>query len=387
MAKKIDVQKEPVKLREKVLKNGSISLFLDIYSNGRRHKEYLKLYLIKATTQAEKEQNRETLATAQAIKAKRQIEIQNGQYDFTRQFKEDILFLPYFRDMIEERGKNADSKGNYGNWKSCLRYLEIYCDEKTTFRDVTPEFVQGFKDYLDVADKEDFKRGPNAPKRVYEKLSTNTKVSYFNKLRACINHAFNERIIPTNPIIGITGFKAEEVKRDYLTFEEVKQLANTPCASPLLKRAFLFSCLTGLRASDIEKLTWDEVKKFGEYTRIEFKQKKTGGQEYMDIPAQAVKYLGERGEPTERVFSGFKYGVWISTYLRKWCDAAGITKKELTFHCGRHTFAVLMLDLGTDLFTVSKLLGHKDIKTTQIYAKVLDKNKQKAVSLIPNLDD
>ena len=387
MAKKIDVQKEPVKLREKVLKNGSISLFLDIYSNGRRHKEYLKLYLIKATTQAEKEQNRETLATAQAIKAKRQIEIQNGQYDFTRQFKEDILFLPYFREMIEERGKNADSKGNYGNWKSCLRYLEIYCDEKTTFRDVTPEFVQGFKDYLDVADKEDCKRGPNAPKRVYEKLSTNTKVSYFNKLRACINHAFNERIIPTNPIIGITGFKAEEVKRDYLTFDEVKLLANTPCASPLLKRAFLFSCLTGLRASDIEKLTWEEVKKFGEYTRIEFKQKKTGGQEYMDIPAQAVKYLGERGEPTERVFSGFKYGVWISTYLRKWCDAAGITKKELTFHCGRHTFAVLMLDLGTDLFTVSKLLGHKDIKTTQIYAKVLDKNKQKAVSLIPSLDD
>ena len=57
------------------------------------------------------------------------------------------------------------------------------------------------------------------------------------------------------------------------------------------------------------------------------------------------------------------------------------------FHCGRHTFAVLMLDLGTDLFTVSKLLGHKDIKTTQIYAKVLDKNKQKAVSLIPSLDD
>ena len=346
MAKKIDVQKEPVKLREKVLKNGSISLFLDIYSNGRRHKEYLKLYLIKATTQAEKEQNRETLATAQAIKAKRQIEIQNGQYDFTRQFKEDMLFLPYFREMIEERGKNAETKGNYGNWKSCLRYLEIYCDERTTFRDVTPEFVQGFKDYLDVADKEDFKRGPNAPKRVYEKLSTNTKVSYFNKLRACINHAFNERIIPTNPIIGVTGFKAEEVKRDYLTFDEVKLLANTPCASPLLKRAFLFSCLTGLRTSDIEKLTWDEVKKFGEYTRIEFKQKKTGGQEYMDIPAQAVKYLGERGEPTERVFSGFRYGAWISNYLRKWCDAAGITKKDLTFHCLRHGISSFSLRIN-----------------------------------------
>lgn len=387
MAKKIDVQKEPVKLREKVLKNGSISLFLDIYSNGRRHKEYLKLYLIKATTQAEKEQNRETLATAQAIKAKRQIEIQNGQYDFTRQFKEDILFLPYFREMIEERGKNADSKGNYGNWKSCLRYLKSIVMRRLHSVMLLLNLYKASRIILTLQTRKTSNVHSNAPKRVYEKLSTNTKVSYFNKLRACINHAFNERIIPTNPIIGITGFKAEEVKRDYLTFDEVKLLANTPCASPLLKRAFLFSCLTGLRASDIEKLTWEEVKKFGEYTRIEFKQKKTGGQEYMDIPAQAVKYLGERGEPTERVFSGFKYGVWISTYLRKWCDAAGITKKELTFHCGRHTFAVLMLDLGTDLFTVSKLLGHKDIKTTQIYAKVLDKNKQKAVSLIPSLDD
>ena len=385
MAKKSETQKEPVKLREKVLANGSRSLYLDVYRNGKRQREFLKLYLIEATNAAEKEQNRQTLATAQAIRAKRQIELQNGEYSFTKQFREDTPFLSYYRKMMEERNKNPETKGNYGNWKSCLRYLEIYCDEKTTFRDVTPEFVQGFKDYLEAAEKDDYKVAAGNIKRNFEKLSTNTKLSYFNKIRACINQAYDERIIPVNPLRGIQGFKEAEVKRNYLTLEEVKKLAVTPCSIPLLKRTFLFSCLTGMRKSDIEKLTWEEVVKFGDYTRIEFKQKKTGGQEYLDIPAQAEKYLGERKAPTDKVFSGFSYGAWITTQLRKWCLTAGVTK-EITFHCARHTFAVLMLDLGTDIYTVSKLLGHKDIATTQIYAKILDKNKQKAVSLIPDLE-
>ena len=73
-----------------------------------------------------------------------------------------------------------------------------------------------------------------------------------------------------------------------------------------------------------------------------------------------------------------------NSIIQKWVYKAGINKK-ITFHCGRHTFAVMMLDLGADLYTVSKLLGHKLIGTTQIYAKVLDKNKQAAVSRIPSI--
>lgn len=128
-------------------------------------------------------------------------------------------------------------------------------------------------------EKDTHKRtGPRRERDVFQGLSQNSKVSYFNKFRACINQAYDERIIPVNPLRGIEGFKAAEVKRDYLTLEEVKQLAATPCRYPILKRAFLFSCLTGLRKSDIQKLTWSEVQKFGDYTRIVFKQKKTGGQ-------------------------------------------------------------------------------------------------------------
>ncbi len=341
MANNTNSQKEPVRIRKKRLSNGNISLYLDIYRNGKRHKEYLKLYLIDAKTPIEKEQNRQTLVTAQAIKSKRLIEIQNGEYSFTHQFKENTPFLEYYRNMVEERRNNPNSKGNWGNWRSCLRYLEIYCDEAMTFRDVTPEFIYGFKEFLDNVEKDTHKRKhPRKERDTFQGLSQNSKVSYFNKLRACINHAYDERIIPINPLRGIDGFKEAEVKRDYLTLEEVKRLAATPCRYPVLRRAFLFSCLTGLRKSDIQKMTWGDVQKFGNYTRIIFKQKKTGGQEYLDITPQAEKYLGERGNPDDVVFIGFSYGSWTSVELQRWCMSAGI-EKNLTFHCARHTYTFI----------------------------------------------
>lgn len=401
MAKKTtNTAKEPVKLREKKLANGNLSLYLDIYRNGRREYEFLKLYLIPAQTASEKEQNRQTLATAQAIRAKRQIELQNGEHDFTRQFAVDTPFLEYYRKLCEDRHKTPGSNGNWGNWWSCLKHLEQYCDEYTTFREITPEWIQGFKDYLEHATKDSFKRKQKEEaekelakkqKRKPEKLappeplSQNSKVSYFNKLRACINQAFDDRIIPFNPLRGIEGFKEEEVERGYLTIEELKLLAATECEYPILKRTFMFSCLTGLRKSDITKLTWGEVHKMGDFTRIIFKQKKTKGQEYLDITPMAEEYMGNRGNNDDLVFEGFFYSSWVSLELKRWLKAAGIDKENITFHCGRHTFAVMMLDLGNDIYTVSKLLGHRFLQTTQIYAKVLDKNKQEAIKKIPSL--
>ena len=147
--------------------------------------------------------------------------------------------------------------------------------------------------------------------------------------------------MPHNPLRGIEGFKAGESERCYLTLDEVKAMAAAHCKYPALKKAFMFSCLTGIRKSDIEKMRWKEVQQHGEFTRIIFKQKKTGGQEYLDINPQAASYLGERGKPDDRVFVGFKYSSYMITELRMWAVRAGITK-DITFHSGRHTFAVLM---------------------------------------------
>lgn len=374
--------KEPIRLRQRRTKSGLISLYLDIYLNGKRSYEYLKMYLVPERTRADKEKNKQTLLLADAIRAKRVVELRNGQYGFQSLYASNTKFFDYYRSLCEKR-LGAESRGNWGNWYSCLHHLKKYEKrENITFADITPEWVQGFKDYLE---NEAVAWGHDYRKRIKDKpLARNSKVSYFNKLRACLNQAYEERIIPVNPLRGIEGFKAEEGTRMYLTIEEVQKLAQTPCDYPQIKAAFLFSCLTGLRRSDVLRLRWGDVYQQGEFTRIIFKQKKTDGQEYLDITAEAAELMGERGKPEENVFTDIHSPSCTNNTIKLWVARAGI-QKDITFHCARHTFATMMLDLGTDIYTVSKLLGHRELSTTQIYAKVLDKNKQAAVAAIPSI--
>ncbi len=374
--------KEPIKIRRKQLANGNISLYLDIYHNGRREYEFLKLYLIPEKNRADKEKNRQTLQLANSIKAKRIVDIQNGDHGFKSPFAEEVLFFDYYRNMCEKR-LGTESRGNWGNWRSCLKHLEKYeSNQRITLSQITPKWVQGFKDYLE---NEATAWGCDFRERIKDHpLARNSKLSYFNKLKACLNQAYEDRLIAYNPMRGIENFKPEDGKRMYLTIEELRKLVDTVCEYPNIKRAFLFSCLTGLRRSDVIRLTWRDVQQQGEFTRIIFKQKKTSGQEYLDITPQAAELMGERGLPDEQIFTDIHSPSCTNEAIKRWVLRAGIDK-EITFHCGRHTFAVMMLDLGTDIYTVSKLLGHRELSTTQIYAKVLDKNKQAAVARIPDI--
>ena len=224
-------------------------------------------------------------------------------------------------------------------------------------------------------------------------LSKNSQNSYFNKFKAALNDAFENRIIPVNPIPKVKKgnkivnlcIEPEETHREYLTIDELKSLAKTECKYTVMKNAFLFSCLTGVRWADIQKLKWSEVQKDGDGWKVNFRQQKTGGQEYLDISQQARDFMGQQGNHDERVFVGLKYSGWHNIELQRWIMRAGITK-DITFHCARHTFAVMQLEFKTDIYTISKLLGHKEIKTTQIYAKVLDKNKKEAMNKIPDIN-
>lgn len=373
-----------VKVRKRKLASGNQTLYLDYIVNGERIRETLGLTLYVGSNPKIKEKNVRTLMLAEELRLKKEHDL---VYGVQKREGEGLktLFLPYYRQLVEER-RGEESQGNWGNWRSCLRYLENYCKEDTTFEQITPKWVAGFKNYLEVVEKDNHKKRGNPSDNEFNGLSQNSKLSYFNKLKACLARAVKDHILDYNPAESIENFRAEENERMFLTEEEVKALAITPCKYPQLKRAFLFACLTGLRKSDIEKLTWGEVQSLNGFTRLVFRQKKTKNLEYLDISKAAEKYLGERGDSrsVDLVFPSFKYSAQTSLELRRWALQAGI-EKDFTFHASRHTFALLLLNSGADIYTVSKLLGHREIQTTQIYAHILDKKKQDAVQIISNL--
>ncbi|GGW61285.1 site-specific recombinase XerD [Winogradskyella epiphytica] len=349
---------------------GKTSLYLDYYHKGKRKTEYLRLYLEpNPKSKDEKKVNKKTLQLAETIRAQRQIEIQNGVYGFRDNEKLKASFINYIQLLTEKR---IDSKGNYGNWDSMLKHLKAHIPMDITFAEVDRKFVQGFKEYLDK----------DAKTKSNQNLSQNSKYSYFNKLRAALKQAVKDGFIPINPAEGVDGFKQGEPQREFLTLEELQAAVKEECEIPQLKTAFIFSCLTGLRWSDINKLLWSEVQhsnEMGYYIR--FRQKKTKGAETLPISEQAFGLLGERQDKDERVFKGLKYSAWHNLKLQQWMMRAGISK-TITFHCARHTYATLQLSAGTDIYTVSKLLGHRELKTTQIYAKVIDQKKQEAANRI-----
>ena len=191
--------------------------------------------------------------------------------------------------------------------------------------------------------------------------------------------------IEDNPVKRVKSIPYADTHREFLTEEEVKALAKNECMNPVLKRAFMFSIITGLRWSDVNKITWGQVQKTKDNGwSLTYRQQKTDGQEYLPINEQALLFMCEKGKPDQRIFHGLKYSAYMNVDLSRWVLKAGITKK-ITFHCARHTHATLVLTHNVDIYTVSKMLGHRHIKPTEIYAKVIDQKKIKAVSLFPNL--
>ena len=384
-----------MRIRFKQLSNGNQSIYLEYYTGdvirkenyvgGKRKYEFLKLYLIPERTREDKAKNEATLALAKAIQSKRIVEVQNDAHGFQNTNKSRVNLLDY----LENIGKQSAEQGSRNYARTVLntvRALRLFRGDYIAFRDVDKEFLSEFTDYL--------RQMPKASKygvlKTGGRLSNNSVVSYYGTLRTAINRAYKEGIITVNPTKEFdfaSKVRQEPSRREYLTLDELKTLINTECRHEIVKRAFLFSCLCGLRVSDIRKLRWCDLQRSGGRVRIEITMQKTKEPLYLPISDEALKWLPERGEAngSDFIFPLTHEGT-VNDTLQHWAKVAGITK-HISFHVARHTHATMMLTLGADLYTVSKLLGHKNIATTQIYAKIVDKKKEEAIGLIPNLTE
>ncbi|GAB6395405.1 MAG: site-specific integrase [Bacteroidales bacterium] len=378
--------KEPVHIRYKRLKNGSQSIYLDTYNKRERSYETLYLYLVPVHGPADRDRNRETLAQAEVIKAQRIIELQAEAHGLSNagNRKQKMLLCDFVKHIADKKKEQSGNNPNstYHNYMSLYSHLLNYAPKATIKEASSKAFCSRFIEYLRTT------KG----KFTGREIGGNTQSLYVTLLGSVFNQAIKAGIIKENPL---NLFDRQElplyVKPEipFLTLDEVNCLRNTPCAFPEIKAAYLFSCFTGLRFSDVKALTWGDLRQDNKNkTRLAYRQKKTQKQEYLPLAKPALDILNarERKADTETVFA-LQDNKEVNQKLKSFAAAAGIDGKKVTFHTARHTCATLLLSLGAPIETVSKILGHGEIRTTQIYAKVLDKQVEKAVHRLDNIFD
>ena len=309
---------------------------------------------------------------AENIAAKRRLEVASDEHGFAMQAKQKADFIEYCRKL----GESKRSPNTRVVWRNAIGHLEAFAGGPIQFGKVNHSFLQSFKEYL------------------LGRLNQNSALVYLARVKTACRQAVKDGILSRNPSLDV-AIKKQSTRREFLTLEDLEKLAATPCSNQDTKAAFLFSAFSGLRYSDVKGLTWGQVKGTNGSSFLEFSQTKTGEPETLPLSAEAVAILeGQKGaRVSPRIKSEingdavFKLGAQqtIDKAIRRWVKRACIPKK-ISFHNARHTFATLSLTHGVDLYTVSKLLGHKHIGTTEIYAKVIDEKKRQAVGMLPRLN-
>ena len=374
MRKKKQIKaKEPIRIRFKAIANGNKSIYLDCYQNGKRSYEFLKLYLIPETSEAAKVQNANTLQAANAIKAQRMIELANGQAGIKTNPQLAKVKLTDWMDVYQ-KSLTRDGKTFGVIINNTVKILNLY-HSGALLKDVDKPFCIGFIDYM----RNKYRTRNGNP------LSAVTIANNTRALSCALNKAVRDGVITQNPLHTLSASEKPQIpqsKREFLSIEEVKALIATDCELPIVKQAFLFSCFCGLRISDVEALTWGKIASDNGRLVCNIMMKKTKEQLYLPLSKEAAMWMPQRGnaKPTDKVFS-LPAGSCVYKYLQQWVKAAGITK-HVSFHVSRHTFATMMISLGADLYTVSKLLGHTNIKVTEVYAKLVNEKKFEAVNLV-----
>ena len=388
-----------VTLRFRMLNTGKETLYLDYYpgipkpkTGETMRREYLGMYVVtlkkrngelqtnKDGSHKYSETDEKTIRLAEIIRANRQNELSKAEI-YTEAEAELLKakerskgdFITYFRDLAKDKRES-----NYNNWMSALKHLQDYTKKSDNatikrFCDIDLLWCERFRDYL---------LSVKTHRSDKVMLSNNTAAAYFLKFKIALKSAYKYGYLPKNINEDLKGIKEKETHREFLSLDELKRLVETPCTNPVLKRAALFSALTGLRHSDIRKMKWGEIEeKDGKFT-LKYTIQKTSKYDELPISEQAMQLCGERRNPDEFVFDGLVYSAYANKALAQWLGTAGITR-DVTFHCFRHTFATRCFEAGIQPKTVQAYLGHATLQMTMdLYTSVMDKKKTDDMQLL-----
>ena len=370
--------KEPVKMRFRRLADGSHSIYLDYYVNGRREYEFLKLYLVPEVDSASRLINRHILQAANMIKARRVIMLVNERAGISNSTINSTMRLSdYIEQHMRESALTHRGTSYVSNCRNMRNHLRAFLGPRfgiLRMKEIDARLCRNFADYL--------KRVKTSTGRPLSPVSVH---HYFGALRCVLTAAAKEEIIADNPV---ERMKKQEVPgrpvvtREYLDADEVVRLSVTACRNPEVKRAFLFSCFTGLRISDIRGLRWKDFKRVGDAWYFSIVMQKTQEPIVNKMSEEAVRWLGSfDGKPGEQLVFSLPGMSCLEHIIAQWVRQAGIDK-HVTFHTARHSYATMALMAGADIYTISKLLGHKSIATTTVYAAVVDTQRDAATDRV-----
>jgi integrase len=313
--------------------------------------------------------NQETFDDAKQGETTRQGMINKGDHSFLPGKAKTLDFVVFCENLAKEKtGSTAEG------WTSAIKHLKRHTGGSLPIGNLNKSFCEGFKKYL------------------LANCSNNTASTYFNKFKAALREAYttDPQILTTDLSALIEAIPEEETQIEYLTTEELQAAINTPFPElHVMKNAAIFSALTSLRWSDIQKLTWSEIQSneaSGYYIALITKKNKKAPVLPIPKSAVSVELIGQRKNPEDLVFPGLAKSTENNNKMRtNWLNIAGITK-HITFHSFRHTWRTLQQERGTDIYTQSKMLTHSDLKTTQIYSEIRNPGMVAAARRMDNFD-
>jgi site-specific recombinase XerD len=281
------------------------------------------------------------------------------------------MLVPIFKEhnkQVEALIGKEYSKGTLERYETSLKHTKDFLLWKYRVADIgitaiDHEFIMSYDFYL----------------RSERKCNNNSTVKYLKNFKKIILICIANGWLDKDPFVRYKP-KVKEVKRDFLSSSELEIVASKRMVSDRVSQVrdiFLFSCYTGLAYADVKKLKRSEiVMGIDGQQWIYTSRQKTNTDSRVPLLPQALALMAKYEDHPQCVDFGLLLPVLsnqkMNSYLKEIADACGIAK-ELTYHIARHTFATTVtLSNGVSIESVSKMLGHKNIRTTQHYAKILD---------------